>query len=115
MSTITKIKRPLYERDAITAAKIYADVIGVHGHIGGWIHMAHGATICQGWKSYADRLIVARRIVEKDVPVARDEDGAPIYGTRWAINWAVDRARRVVGVQITCDKPGHPDGTEFQL
>ena len=69
--------KKLYEPTPEAAAKLYAGLVGDHGHSGGWIHHRTGAPIIQGWSNYAKRLLDLRIVVPKDV------NGE----TRYAIVW----------------------------
>lgn len=85
----------LYEPTPIAAAKVYAEVMGDHGHSGGWIHNPSGKPIVQGWRRYAQSLEWARLIVPKSV------NG----DTRWAVNWSASQRRPE---SITCDHHACP-------
>ena len=87
--------KPLYEPSPVAAAKVYAKLVGDHGHSGGWIHNRSGVPIVQGWSAYADRQLGLRVVVPK---VVAGE-------IRFAINWGMGRP---TGIPIICESPACP-------
>ena len=53
----TRVMRPTKTRSAATAARSWAREHGYRGLGGGWIDNPSGHTVCQGWDTFAQRLL----------------------------------------------------------